>query len=76
MAPCHASDIDKEGSENRGAAIGRYNAAFYGGVATGPLIGGILYDKYGLQAPFYFWALLGLASIVVVMTRVTSPYRH
>ena len=51
--------IDKVSSESRGAAMGRYNAAFYSAVAVGPLIGGFLYDRYGLKAPFYFWAVLG-----------------
>src|SRR5512137_1536168 len=32
--------IDKVSSESRGAAMGRYNAAFYSAVAVGPLIGG------------------------------------
>lgn len=52
------------------------NAAFHSAVAIGPLIGGFLYDYFGLRAPFYFWALLGLVSMVVVMTRVTEPSRH
>jgi predicted MFS family arabinose efflux permease len=50
--------IDKVGSESRGAATGRYKAAFYSAVAVSPLIGGFLYDRYGLNAPFYFWAVL------------------
>jgi MFS transporter, DHA1 family, multidrug resistance protein len=52
------------------------NAAFHSAVAIGPLIGGFLYDYFGLRAPFYFWALLGLVSMVVVMARVTEPSRH
>ena len=68
--------IDKVGSESRGAAMGRYNAAFYSAVAVGPLIGGVLYDLYGLRAPFYFWAVLGLVSIIIVAIRVNEPPRH
>jgi MFS family permease len=47
--------IDKVGSESRGAATGRYKAAFYSAVAVSPLIGGFLYDRYGLKAHFHFW---------------------
>lgn len=68
--------IDKVGSESRGAAMGKYNAAFYSAVAVGPLIGGFLYDLYGLRAPFYLWAVLGLISMVIVAIRVTEPSRH
>lgn len=68
--------IDKVSSESRGAAMGRYNAAFYSAVAVGPLIGGFLYDRYGLNAPFYFWAVLGLVSMIIVAIRVTEPSRH
>ena len=68
--------IDKVGNESRGAAMGRYNAAFYSAVAVGPLIGGFLYDLYGLRAPFYFWAVLGLVSMIIVAIRVNEPSRH
>ena len=68
--------IDKVGSRSRGAAIGRYNAAFYSAMAVGPLIGGYLYDFYGLAAPFYFWSALGLASIIIVMVKVDEPSRR
>lgn len=68
--------IDRVGSEGRGAAMGRYNAAFYSAVAVGPLIGGFLYDLYGLLAPFYFWAVLGLVSTIIVAIRVNEPSRH
>lgn len=65
--------IDKVSSESRGASMGRYNAAFYSALAIGPLMGGFLYDRYGLWAPFYLWTLLGLASIVIVMAKVVEP---
>ena len=68
--------IDKVGSRSRGAAIGRYNAAFYSAMAVGPLIGGYLYDFYGLAAPFYFWSALGIVSIIIVMAKVDEPSRR
>jgi DHA1 family multidrug resistance protein-like MFS transporter len=68
--------IDKVGSESRGAATGRYKAAFYSAVAVSPLIGGFLYDRYGLKAHFHFWAVLGQFSIIIVVIRVTEPSWH
>jgi len=65
--------IDQAEAKNRGAAMGRYNAAFFFALAVGPLIGGMLYDLLGLKAPFYLWALLGAASFLVVYFRVKDP---
>ena len=65
--------IDQAEAKNRGAAMGRYNAAFFSALALGPLIGGMLYDFLGLKAPFYLWALLGAASFFVVYFRVKDP---
>ncbi|OPY54819.1 MAG: drug efflux system protein MdtG [Methanosaeta sp. PtaU1.Bin112] len=65
--------IDQAKSENRGAAMGHYNAAFFSALALGPLIGGMLYDHLGHNAPFYLWAILGAASLLVVYFRVDEP---
>jgi DHA1 family multidrug resistance protein-like MFS transporter len=65
--------IDQADSQSRGSAMGWYNATFYSALAFGPMIGGGLYDLFGLDAPFYFWALLGLASVIIVLIRVKEP---
>ncbi len=65
--------IDQANAENRGAAMGRYNAAFFSALALGPLIGGMLYDHLGLNAPFYLWAILGAASFLLVYFRINEP---
>lgn len=65
--------IDQTKPENRGAAMGHYNAAFFSALAFGPLIGGMLYDHFGIYAPFYLWAILGAASFLVVYIRVHEP---
>lgn len=63
-------------AKQRGAAMGWYNATFYSALAFGPLIGGGLYDLFGLGAPFYFWALLGGVSVVIAQIKVSeSPQR-
>lgn len=68
--------IDQVESDNRGAAMGRYNAAFYSAMALGPMAGGYLYDLWGLEAPFYLWAGLGLLSIIIVFFKVKEPSRR
>jgi len=67
--------IDQADGGSRGRAMGWYNAAFYSALALGPLLGGFLYDFFGLEAPFYFWALLGAASVIMVYFRVFEPER-
>jgi MFS family permease len=68
--------VEQADSQSRGAAMGWYNASFYSALALGPLIGGMLYDLFGLEAPFYFWALMGLASVLIVLIRVKEPERR
>lgn len=68
--------VDQVGRESRGSAMGWYNAAFFSAVAFGPLIGGELYDLFGLKAPFYFWSTLGLISAVIVVLGVNEPERR
>ena len=65
--------VDQATARSRGAAMGFYNAAFFSALALGPFIGGVLYDLMGIRAPFYFWALLGTASVVIVYLKVSEP---
>jgi len=65
--------VDQTGAEGRGAALGWYNASFYSALALGPFFGGGLYDLFGIQAPFIFWALLGAASVIIVYRKVQEP---
>jgi multidrug resistance protein len=67
--------IDQARPHSRGAAMGFYNAAFFSALALGPFIGGVLYDFLGSRAPFYFWALLGTASVVIVYRNVSEPVK-
>lgn len=65
--------IDQAEAGSRGAAMGWYNASFFSALALGPLLGGVLYDHFGINAPFYLWALLGIASFLMVFFRVAEP---
>ena len=65
--------VDQAEAKNRGTAMGRYNAAFFSALALGPLLGGLIYDFMGQNAPFYLWALLGATSFFVVYFMVKEP---
>jgi len=65
--------IDHADRGTRGKAMGWYNAAFYSALAVGPVMGGALYDRLGLAAPFYFWTLLSALSFVLVLVLVKDP---
>ncbi len=65
--------VDQAETKNRGTAMGRYNAAFFSALALGPLLGGLIYDFMGQNAPFYLWALLGANSFFVVYFMVKEP---
>ena len=65
--------VDQADAKNRGTAMGWYNAAFFSALALGPLLGGVLYDSLGMDAPFYLWSLLGAASFFIVYLRVKQP---
>jgi len=65
--------IDQAEAHERGTAMGWYNASFFSALAFGPFLGGFLYDLYGLKAPFYFWAFLGVVSVIIVHLKVQEP---
>ncbi|MEE9276067.1 MAG: MFS transporter [bacterium] len=41
-------------------AMGTLNISFFGGLAVGPYLGGLLASRFSLEAPFYFLAASGL----------------
>ncbi|MEM1397563.1 MAG: TCR/Tet family MFS transporter, partial [Pseudomonadota bacterium] len=50
--------------EKRAANFGLMGAAFGLGFIIGPVVGGLIGDAYGIRAPFYFVALLGMLNFV------------
>jgi MFS transporter, DHA1 family, multidrug resistance protein len=65
--------VDQAEPGSRGEAMGLYNASFFGALALGPLLGGVLYDLWGVEAPFLLWGGLGALSLFVVLFRVSEP---
>ncbi len=61
-------------SEKEGTFMGIFNIAFFGGLGFGPLLGGILYDYFNIQAIFY---VLGIFSaLAFFMTRIFLPVKE
>jgi MFS transporter, DHA1 family, multidrug resistance protein len=65
LALTYAANISREGEE--GLFMGSINMALFFGMGAGPLIGGFITDKLGLNAAFYCLSgLSGLAMITAV----------
>lgn len=65
--------VDCVDPSHRGLAMGWYNASFYSAVAVGPVIGSLLYGSFGINAPFIFWSLFAVASLIMVTFVVREP---
>ena len=57
-----------------GFALGTLQVGLFGGVAIGPLFGGILAEQYGFQAPFFFTSALLLLAGLLVTFGVRESY--
>jgi DHA1 family multidrug resistance protein-like MFS transporter len=58
---------DLTGHEKRGMAYGLYDLVENLGFAIGPLLGGMLYDVIGGEAPFYLNGVILIVSAVLVL---------
>jgi len=74
IAFAYIGDISPEGEE--GKWMGYANAAFFGGYAIGPLIGGVVAEHLGINAAFYSMSgLCLLASLAVILFLPKSSQR-
>ncbi len=59
--------------ERMGYAMGMLQVGVWSGVALGPLIGGILADRFGYNTAFYFTAALLFLGGILVHVAITEP---
>ena len=74
IAIAYVGDLSPEGEE--GKWMGYANAAFFGGLGIGPLLGGALAERFGMIASFYsMGGLCLLAFLVAVLFLPESSQR-
>jgi MFS family permease len=72
LAFTYAANISREGEE--GLYMGSINMALFFGMGAGPLIGGLITDRLGLNAAFY--ALSGLSGLAMITAIFLLPSMH
>jgi len=69
VAMAYISDLSPVGSEGR--YMGMLNIAIFTGIGSGPLLGGIFTDHWGMAAAFYFMA--GFSFLAMLLTLLQLP---
>ncbi len=64
ISMAYVGDLTPKGKE--GTYSGYINTAFLGGVAGGPVLGGVVRDLYTMQASFMLLGLLSLLSLILL----------
>lgn len=62
-------------AKNRGTAIATFDISFYAALSSGPLIGGIIMDRWGFNGIFYFLSSLCLLALFVALRYIPAD-RH
>ena len=65
VSMAYVGDLTPKGKE--GAYAGYVNTAFLGGVAGGPILGGVLKDLFNMQASFILLGILSLLSLLLLL---------
>lgn len=65
VSMAYVGDLTPKGKE--GAYAGYVNTAFLGGVAGGPILGGVIKDLFNMQASFILLGLLSLLSLLLLL---------
>lgn len=73
IAMAYVGDLTPTGKE--GTYSGYINTAFLGGVAGGPVLGGVVRDLYTMQASFMLLGLLSLLSLLLVWLFLPEVHR-
>jgi MFS family permease len=72
VAMAYVGDLAPKGQE--GQYSGYINTALLGGIAGGPMIGGVLKDLFGMSANF--WTMAGLSSVSLALLFICLPEVH
>ena len=65
VSMAYVGDLTPKGKE--GAYAGYVNTAFLGGVAGGPILGGVMKDLFNMQASFVLLGILSLLSLLLLL---------
>jgi MFS family permease len=68
VAMAYAMDLTPEGKEGR--YMGYLNTAIFLGYGTGPLLGGLLYERYSTSTAFYGMSALIIISLILTVILV------
>ena len=61
--------------ERIGFALGSLQVGLFGGVAIGPMIGGVLAERFGFQLPFFFTSAMLILAGLLVAVGVRESYK-
>ncbi len=70
MAMALMADFAPKGQEGR--YMGILNVAIFAGIGSGPVLGGVFRDLWGVDSAFYAMAVLSLLALVLVFLRIPS----
>src|SRR5215510_1151358 len=74
VSMAYVGDLTPKGKE--GAYSGYINTAFLGGVAGGPLLGGVIKDLFNMQASFLALGALSLLAFLLMFFFLPDTARH
>lgn len=65
IAMAYGGDLAPEGKE--GTYLGTLNVSLFGGFGFGPFLGGVISDRFGIDASFYAMGALSLFTLLLVL---------
>ena len=72
VAMAYVADLSPVGHEGR--TMGLLNIAIFTGIGSGPLIGGLCSDRWGMASAFYVMACLSFLAMMLVISQMpTAP---
>ena len=74
VSMAYVGDLTPKGQE--GTYTGYVNTAFLGGVAGGPLLGGVIKDLFNMQASFVLLGVLSLLSLLLLLFFLPESHSH